>query len=147
MSETIIEVVADKLKTEVTAFDSVELIADLAALVKENALPQRDVTGFVVDLGFDDRGGRSASGLYTQMLSTTVGIIICVKAYGDVSGASRIPALDILVKAVIDALAGWAPDDVVGVFEVLRGRLLSMANGLMIYEVQFALLDQLRITR
>lgn len=147
MTDPIVKTVADRLKAEVTQFGAVELLADLATLVKENALPQQDVSAFVVPLGFDDRGGRSASGIYTQMIATTIGVIVCVKSYGDAAGASKLPALDQLVSAVVDTLAGWAPDDVVGVFEVLRGRLLSVTSGLMIYQVEFALTDQLRIAR
>ena len=147
MTDLIVNTVADRLKAEVPAFGAVELVADLAVLVKENALPQQDVSAFVVDLGFDDRDRFSASGIYTQMIATTIGVIVCVKSYGDAAGASKLPMLDQLVKAVINALAGWAPDDVVGVFELRRGRLQSIMSGLMIYQVEFALTDQLRIVR
>ncbi|RJF70869.1 phage tail terminator protein [Rhodopseudomonas palustris] len=145
---TLIESVADRLDTEVAALHKrIETIADLAALMSEGAMPQRDVAAFVVPLGFDDRGGDAAAGLHTQLIAESVGVILCVKSLGDAKARRAVPAVDGLKDQVIDALVGWAPDHVVGVFRTSRGRLVSVNKGLVIYQIDFVLVDQLRIER
>lgn len=145
---TLVADIATRLNAQVPALAGrVEYIADLAALVSEGALPQREVSAFVVPLGFDDRGGDSATGLHTQIVAEAVGVIVTVKALGDAKARKAIPTIDTLKDAVIAAIAGWAPDNVAGAFRVTRGRLVSVTKGLVIYQLDFALLDQLRIAR
>jgi hypothetical protein len=124
-----------------------DFIAALAALTAEGALPQREIAGFVVPMGFDDRGGQAAAGMYTQMIADTVAVILCVKALGDAGAKRALPTIDALKDAVIGAVAGWAPDSAVGVFSATRGRLVSVTKGLVIYQLDFTLVDQLRIVR
>ena len=143
---TLVDLVATRIRGEVPELTgAIEFIADLAAMVEEGALPQRDVAGFVVPLGFDDRGGQSAAGAHTQLLADMIGVILCVKARGDVKARSAIPKIDVLVDKVVDAVAGWTPNNTVGVFNVKRGRLVPGAKGIIVYQLDFELLDQLRI--
>ncbi|ETR79328.1 hypothetical protein X566_01520 [Afipia sp. P52-10] len=145
---SLIDAVRDRLHAEVPALkDRVELIAALAALVEQGGLPQREVTAYVVPLGFDDRGGDSMGHLHTQMLSESIGVVLCVKALGDAAAKRALPTIDTLKDGVISALAGWGPDTVSGVLRATRGRLLAVANGLVTYQIDFAVLDQLRIAR
>lgn len=144
---TLVATVATRIAAQVPALGSIEYVADLAALVRENAMPQREVAAFVIPSGFDDKGGDSAAGLYTQLIDDAVSVVLCVKALGDPKAKRAVPAIDELKDAVVGALAGWAPDDVVGVFRPVRGRLVSVTKGLVIYQIDFTLLDQLRIER
>lgn len=144
---TLLEAVAERIGQKVDALAGrIEFVADLTALVSAGAMPQRDVTAFVLPLGFDDQGGRSASGLHTQILADQVGVLICVKYAGDAKARSALPKIDTLSAAVIRAVAGWAPADSVGVFAVKRGRLVSVANGLALFQLDFQITDQLRIS-
>lgn len=144
---TLVDLVAQRVAAKVpTLAGAIEYIAELAALVEAGAFPQRDVAAFVVPLGFDDRGGSSAVNAYTQVLADMVGVILCIKARGDVRARSAVPKVDELVNQVVDAVAGWTPNqDTVGVFRVTRGRLIPGASGLVVYQLDFELLDQLRI--
>lgn len=143
---TLVDLVATRIGGQVPELaGAIEFIADLAAMVSEDALPQRDVAGFVVPLGFDDRGGSSAAGLHTQILADAVGVILCVKARGDVKSKRALPKIDTLVNKVVDAVAGWSPSNTVGAFRVTKGRLVPGAKGIIIYQIDFELLDQLRI--
>jgi hypothetical protein len=145
---TLVDIVTGRLGTQVAALNgAIEGIADLAALVSEGAMPQREVAAFVVPLGFDDRGGQSAAGMYTQMIADAVGVILCIKSLGDAKARKALPTIETLTDAVVNALAGWAPNSVVGVFVVKRGRLVSVTKGLVIYQIDFELQDQLRIAR
>lgn len=143
---TLVEQVADRLDAEVPALKGcVEFIADLAALVTEGAMPQREVAAFVVDMGFDDQGGEAAAGMHTQMLADTIGVILCVRSRGDAKARRAVPTIDALKIAVIDVIAGWGPVDAIDIFSVVRGRLVSVTAGLVIYQIDFRLTDQLRI--
>lgn len=143
---SLVAAVKDRIASVVSALEGkLDTVADLAALVQEGALPQREVTAFVVPLGFDARGGESATGLHTQMLNRAVGVVLCIRTHGDATARRSLPTIDGLERDVVAAVAGWAPDDVAGVFAVTRGRLVSVAAGLVIYQLDFELLDQLRI--
>lgn len=143
---TLIDQVAERIGLLVPQLTgAIDTVADLAALTAENAMPQREVTAFVVPLGFDDRGVKSATGLHTQTLNDTIGVVLCVKALGDAKARRALPTIDALKDGVISAVAGWSPISSIGVFAVSRGRLVSVTKGLVIYQLDFALLKQLRI--
>lgn len=145
---SLLTAIGDKLGTDVAALKGgIQYAADLAALVAAGQMPQRDAAAFIVPLGFDGRGGESATGVHTQILSHAVGVIIVVKARGDASGRKALPAIDDIKDAVIASLAGWAPDDVASVLVVARGRLVSLEGGVVLYQLDFNVLDQLRIMR
>jgi hypothetical protein len=143
---TLVDSVAQRIGATVPALTgAIEGIADLAALISAGAMPQREVCAFVVPLGFDDRGGDSAVNAFTQMLDTSVGVVLSIKALGDATARKSLPTIDSLEVAVIATIAGWAPGNVAGVFRVMRGRLVSVEKGLVLYQLDFALTDQLRI--
>ena len=145
---TLLADVAERVRTSVPALaDRVEFVADMAALVSEGALPQKELMAYVVPLGFDDHGGETVAGLHTQMLKQSIGVILCAKALGDARARRALPTIDTVKDQVIAAVAGWAPVDVAGVFSVTKGRLVSVTKGLVIYQLDFAVTDQLRITR
>jgi hypothetical protein len=143
---TLVDSVAQRIGDTVPALTGcIEFIADLAALIAAGAMPQREVCAFVVPLGFDDRGGDAAVNAVTQMLAESVGVVLAIKALGDAKARRALPTIDVLSQSVIAAIVGWAPDDVTGVFRVLKGRMVSADKGLVLYQLDFAVLDQLRI--
>ncbi|MFH0299821.1 hypothetical protein AAFX91_21820 [Bradyrhizobium sp. 31Argb] len=144
---TLVDLVAQRIESEVPELaGAIEGIAELAALVEQEALPQRDVAAFVVPLGFDNRGGdQSSVNVHIQILAEAVGVVLCIKARGDVKASKALPKIDALVQKVITKLAGWAPDDAVGVFYATRGRLIPGGKGIILYQIDFELMDQLRI--
>lgn len=144
---TLEQLVAGRIADQVPALTGrIEDIAELAALIAAGALPQHDIFAFVVPLGFDDKGGESATGVHTQMIEDAIGVILGVKARGDAKAKKALPPIEQLRKDVIQAVAGWGPDDSANVFFVRRGRLLSADKGLVLYQLDFSLADQLRIT-
>ena len=46
---------------------------------------------------------------------------------------------------LIEAIVGWAPENSVGVFRFVRAELVSSSQGTFIYQIDFAIADQLRI--
>ncbi|MET4247559.1 hypothetical protein [Bradyrhizobium sp. LA6.7] len=143
---TLVDSVAQRISAQVPDLaGKIEGILALASLIAAGAMPQREVCAFVVPLGFDDRGAESATGFHTQTLSHGIGVLLCIKALGDAKARKALPTIEDLTADVVEAVAGWGPTGAVGVFTVTRGRLLSADKGLVIYQLDFALLDQLRI--
>jgi hypothetical protein len=47
---------------------------------------------------------------------------------------------------VLAAVCGWAPEEVSGVFKLVRPGPVSLANTTFTYVIEFSITDQLRIT-
>ncbi|MEM5477170.1 hypothetical protein [Pacificibacter sp. AS14] len=141
-------VIADvmaRLKTQVTDLRSVEGVADFTTLLKQNALPQQTPAAHVVPTGI--RGGKpeTATGVFTQPTSEAVAVILTVRT-NDQAGESALGAVDALIESTIAALAGWAPNDELGVFQLERGSVLDLSADALVYQLEFSISDQLRIT-
>lgn len=143
---TLVDATAQRIAGQVPQLAGlIEYVADFAALIAANALPQRDLTAFVIPAGFDAETGQGIVNAHTQPLQRAISVVLVQKARGDAKARSAVPKIDALEIAVVKAVAGWAPDDAVGVFNVTRGRLVSVDNGLVIFQIDFKLADQVRI--
>jgi hypothetical protein len=143
---TLVEHVRTRIESEVPSLAGLlEEVADLAALVKEGALPARELAGFVIPLGFDGGAADAAAGLYRQQVEDVIGVVLVAQALGDPAAKGALTTVDALKDLIVEAVAGWAPDSVVGVFVARRGRLVSVVAGTVIYQIEFAVQDQLRI--
>lgn len=123
----------------------VKSAADLSELVKTNSLPQSRPAAFVLPLGLRGGGAEAVTGLYRQAVDETVGIVLVLDAPGDAAGGRALPTIQSLRDFVINRICGWAPDDETGVFRLVRGDLVSLKGGIAIYQINFAISDQLRI--
>jgi hypothetical protein len=124
----------------------VEGAAELSELVKRKALPQASPFAFVLPLGLHAAShGDAAAGAFTQMVDEVFGVVLFVRASGDITGGRALPSIDTLVWAVIEAVCGWGPEDAIGVFHLRRGQLLSAEAGAVIYQLDFGLQSQVRI--
>jgi hypothetical protein len=118
---------------------------DLAELVRTGALPQQSPYAFVVPLGFDAGPADVATGLFRQPMTRGVGVVLFVSAPGDPRAEKALATVDTLEAEILEAICGKSPDDAIGVLSARRGRLVSLAAGTVIYQIDFALTDQLRI--
>jgi hypothetical protein len=142
------QAVIDRLETIPALARRVHGVTKLGDLIERGSLvPNGGFAAFVLPLGL--RGGQAdaATGLFRQPLDRLVGVVLAVKNVGDATGAKAQLELDPMIDTVIELLAGWGPDDVFGVFTVARGELASVAGGTITYQLDFAIEDQLRITR
>lgn len=120
--------------------------ADLTELVRTGALPQSSVAAFVLPIGLRARTeGDAMAGAFTQMTDDIFGVVLIVRAAGDATGARALPTIDELVRAVIQAVCGWGPEEAIGVFRLARGQLLSVDAGSVQYQLDFAISDQIRV--
>ena len=88
--------------------------------------------------------GHSAGGAFTQILREMVSVVLTLRTYDRAAG-DDLPELHELIQAVLQAVAGWGPDGSVGVFELARGSLIHNRDGRLVYQLDFAIDDQLRI--
>lgn len=141
-----IDPVITRLKAEVSDLQGrVEGAAEFAALMQRGSVPQGPVSTFVLPLGLQGGAADASAGLFTQSLRETIAIVLVLNAV-DGMGAKVLARLDQLVKQIIEAVAGWDPEDAVGVFEFVRGNLITPGTGRIAYQLEFAINDQLRIT-
>jgi hypothetical protein len=119
--------------------------AELADLMRNNRLPRQTPAAHVVPVGLRGGAPSASAGFYVQELSETVGVVLTLRSH-DATGARALTQVDQLIRAVADAIAGWAPGAETGVFRLERGRLASMSAGTLVYQIDFTITDQLRIT-
>jgi hypothetical protein len=133
-----------RLQEKVTDFRSVEGAASFSALIKRKALPQATPAAHVIPMSLRGSNPDAATGVFRQSITETVGIVITVRP-NDHIGARGIDPVEHLKTEVIKAIAGWATDDEVGVFQVTSGSMTSVSGGAVVYTLQFSIADQLRI--
>jgi hypothetical protein len=133
-----------RLTAEVPDLRSAEGAASFAALVARNAAPANTPAAHVL-LGTVRGGAADAmTGVFTQGVTEGISIILSLRP-NDRLGARAIEPVEGLKNDVIAAIAGWAPGDEVGVFALVSGAPVSFAAGLLVYRLDFAIADQLRI--
>ncbi|MBN8294733.1 hypothetical protein JI664_22375 [Rhodobacter sp. NTK016B] len=121
--------------------------AALAALMKDNQVPKVTPCAHVLPTGLTGRKpADAATGAFVQSYDYGFAVVLSLRAH-DALGERLV--LDEVLPQIVEiakALVGWTPDpDTAGVFEFRQARLASFARGVAIYELTFALQDQLRI--
>ncbi len=145
------EEVRDRL-TDIAALGGrIEPAAKFSDLMARNHAPQVTPAAFVLPLGLRGARADATAGLFRQGVVETLGVVLWLRSAGDATGARSLDALTPLRNAVIRRIAGWAPTsdwtegEAIGVFTLARGELLSLSAGLLIYQLDFAVEDQVRI--
>ena len=98
-----------------------------------------------MSLGFDGGRADAVTGMFRQDLTEVIGVVLIVQALGDPKALRAQATVDTLKIDIVNAVAGWRPEDAIGVFEARRGRLVSVTEGAVIYQIEFGLNTQLRI--
>lgn len=121
--------------------------AKLAQLRQQGQLLQACPAAFVLPTGL--RAGRpdAAAGLFRQPVEWFESVVLAVRAAGDATGAAALAQIEPLIIATIEAVAGVEHPDRFGTYALASGDLLSLDAGLLIYQLDFAIEDQLRIAR
>ncbi len=141
------ETVKDRLEAIPVLAGRVQGALKLGELTKAGASIQANVAAFVLPLGLRGGAGSAATGLFRQSIDRLVGVVLMVRNLGDATGSKAGAEMETLIEDVIGAIAGWSPDEAVGVYVVARGELVSISAGTVTYQLDFSLEDQLRIAR
>lgn len=145
--------VETRLKYKLAALNlRIQTAADMTEMVRQKALPQAS-TIFVIPTGLRATGGHSAAGMVTAGLDEVIALVLVLRKSGDATGARGLDALSATVLACLEALTGWAPDQidqeshpVVGDFRPLNGSTIKLDAGVIFYQLEFACEWQLRIS-
>ena len=140
-----IEAVISRLDDRVAELEHrVEGAGSLADLMQRNALPQHTPAAHVLPLGLVGRAADAGTGAFTQVFEEAVAVILTIRNHTP-AGKRALGNLRALIMAIVEAVAGWAPADQTGVFRLTRGSLLNASKGTVVYQIDFAISDQLRI--
>lgn len=123
----------------------IEGAVSLAQLIKSGALPPVTPAAHVLLMG--SRGGApsACTGLFVQPVECLVGVVLTVRSY-DRTGQGAVDPVEALAADVIDALAGWSPDEhAASPFRLVRSGVVSMEGGAVVFQIEFALSTHLRI--
>ena len=120
---------------------------EFSNLVESGQLPQTTPHAFVIFSGMQGGQADAVSGLFLQSYSETTSVVLMVRTANDPLGDRAIDEITPIVRAVIKALAGWAPEDAIGVFQLARAELVGARTGVLVFQIDFTLNDQLRIPR
>lgn len=135
-----------RLKALVPAFGGrVEGALQLARLQSQNALPQVTPAAFVVPAGLRGGSADTISGLFRQSTTETFSVIFVMRSE-NARGGDALDPLSALRGTIIAALAGWDLGDAVDVLTLSAAYVVSMTDGAVIYQIDFTLQDQLRIS-
>lgn len=125
--------------------------ASLSELMARNQAPQTCPAAFVLPSGIRGGPAEAMAGLFKQDIAEMLSIVLFLRSAGDATGGKMTDVLVPIRNDVIRAIVGWAPQsdwlegETVGEFSLSRGTLVSLSAGLLTYQLDFNLNDQLRI--
>jgi len=120
---------------------------DFAALIERNQVPQRPgASGFILPGRLVGGPMGAMTGVFTQSVQQGVIVVLSVRVASDPTGAIALDQLSPVIDAVIRAVCGWSPDNAPGVWALSSAELVGSTAGTLIYQIDFTLQDQLRIT-
>lgn len=119
--------------------------AQLTRLVEANQLGTPSPAAYVLPLGVMGNMANAATGLFRQEIEWLDGVVLVVKVAGDSTGAKALELIEPLIIATINAVAGQDVPGMSGTYRLAKGELFRLAAGVLSYQLDFAIEDQLRI--
>lgn len=113
--------------------------------LRTNTLAQVEFSAYLLPLALRGGAGTASTGVFQQPLDKLLSVLLVRRSISDPLGQRAADAFAEDIDAVVRAIAGWAPEDAIGVFELQRGELVSVAGGVATFQLDFSLNDQLRI--
>ena len=136
-----------RLRQTVPVLGEIAGAIELAALLDSKPQPRPKPMAHVVPMGLRGGAADAASGVFRQQVDVMFAVFVTIASVNDPKGARAISTVDGLLADIIDALAGWGPADAPGVLRLVRSAPQQFAPGALVYAVEFAIQDQLRITQ
>jgi len=140
------DAVRERLEDRVPAITRYGNAADFASVVEHERLPLTTPIAYVLFGGMIGRTAEASAGMFIQNVGEAVTVILADRINGDALGEKALKDISPLLGAVIEAVCGWAPEDAIGVFELRSAELVGAKGGALIFQIEFTLNDQLRIT-
>ena len=136
-----------RLQTEMPVFGSVEGAAELAALMAAPPQVFAKPRAHVVPMGINGGAVVDAAGAFVQTIEHLFAVYMSISAHGDRKGGKKLEDVSVLQNSLVLALCGWSPPGLTtcGDIRLKRAYLVELKPGLIVYAIDFAVPDQLRI--
>lgn len=143
-----IDAIIVKLIADVPEFGSrVQGALELGALVTNGAVPPQTPAAFVIPGGIMGGASTAVTGAYIQDADDVVQVVLALRTH-QATGKKGIDPLKALIDATLACLCGWRPSpEIPGVLTLQRGALVSMTSGLVVFQIDLSIKNQLRIAR
>lgn len=141
--QPIIPFLIDRLKSRDLFGGRVYPAGNLAALIRSGIAAEPILKAHVLPSSLTGGKTEAATGAYVQLVDRGVSVVISLPI-ADATGAAQADDLEQLIFATTEAVTGWGPVDCPGVFRLARGQLVSMQGGIIVYQLDFTIADQLR---
>lgn len=143
-----IDAIIQKLSGEVAVITGrVQGALEFGALVEHAKVPPVTPAVFVIPGGMIGGSSSAAAGAFIQNTEDVVQVILALRSH-DAVGARGLDPLKALIDAVLACLCGWRPTPTApGVLVLQRGALVSLNAGLILFQIDLSLSNQLRIAR
>ena len=116
-----------------------------ADLVEHGSVPPVTPYCFILPGGLRGGTADTATGVFRQPFQETVSVVLMERVAADPLSVKGMGKLTPLAEDIIQCVAGWAPDNAIGVFELVQAELVGATRGVLVFQIDFALNDQLRI--
>lgn len=141
--QPLIPFLIDRLKSRDLFGGRVYPAGNLAALMRSGNAADPTLKAHVLPSSLAGGKGDAVTGAYVQAVDRGVSIVISLPI-ADATGAAQADDLEQLIFATTEAVTGWGPADCPGVFRLVRGQLVSMQGGIIVYQLDFSITDHLR---
>ncbi len=141
----LVEDLIQRLKERVPDLSNrVEGALSLADLMAQGRLPEVTPAANVIQVGLVGKAPDAVAGLFRQAFDEVFGVVLTFRNNTPTArkGFDRVEEIK---RAVIEAVCGWTPEGTLGVFSLARGSQVSFSAGTLVYQIDFAVGDQLRI--
>lgn len=112
---------------------------DFRMLLQDAGITSAQGGAYVMPSGLRGGSAQSATGVFTQDLDEIVAVVILVPGR---QGAT----IDRLIGDVLQALCGWVPEGSIGPVVLVRGAMINLGEGVLAFQIEFSVPDQLRIS-
>lgn len=121
-------------------YDAADFTEFLNATGKAKPTP----AAYVIPAALVGREPSAATGGFIQGYTESVSVVLVFRST-DAQAGRALKRLRPFLFEVIEALAGWTPGNTAGVFQLARGQVLGASGGLLSYQIDFSIQNELRI--
>jgi hypothetical protein len=137
--------IIERLQAGVPELGKVEGAIELAALMASKPQAHAKPRAHVVPMGLKGGALENGTGDFTQDIDVAFTVFLTFSAVADPRGQKAAVDVHALQTSVLEALCGWGPEDAVGVVRLVRAAPIDLRPGALVYAIEFAIQDQLRI--
>lgn len=133
-----------RLRDQVTELRSVDGALEMAALMRAKTPLVGRPIAHVIATGARGQRADVATGVYSQPVDLAFAVILTIPVVNDATGARAAATVDRLIRAIVQALVGWAPDSAPGVVQLGGWQLARFDAEVIAVSIDFSITDLLR---